>query len=1035
MSDPCRRRTSLSFVALATALVAVAMTALPATVRALPGAVAPEKATWLDKLTPNLRAQLATTDEAVNVVVTFKVPVELRTESTASPLRQRFVRSCGEDLAREYAPIGVVLKRRYTAMPMAALRVPLRHLDILAADPRVATVELVLPMRALRNNGKEMLNVPPLASMGFDGTGIGVAVLDTGVDYNHAELAPGGIDAAAKTVKLADTISGDGDPMDEEGHGTAVAGVVGGAGGLPPTPPDTASTRGVAPAARIIAVRVLNGDGQSENDSVTAGVDAVVTSVLAGNPYNIKVVNLSLGGIDSEAWPPNAGNCDELLPSYKMAFDTLTDAGVLVVAAAGNNGCATGVGYPSCISSAMAVGAVQNTSAIRRSAVETDCPPNSSCQDEPAVKKAITCYSNSGDKLSVWAPADNTITAKKTGTSAKSELIYNFNGTSCASPFAAGVAALLYQAMPGASPIAVRNAMETTGEPITDARNGITRNLVNATAAYERLQQGCPTPDAPASLTVLGAICDPQFTVSWSEVAGAASYSLDLSEDEGFASFQSFITTTPSITLYNQPPIPQTLFMRVRTNSACASSAWLTARKTCEPEETYTQVVSGIAKAPGYAPAFWSSDLSVLNPGPTAASLNFTFTGGKGTYTTATTLPAHSQQTWLKVLSTLFPSGNDVGIISLTATQPVLMLARTYSQTSPGQPTFGQEYLGQESTDGLTAGEVGYLPGLRSDGSYYTNVEAANVGNVPADVEFRFLGYAGAFLKSETRTVQVGQRISITKVLPAGHGSVFAEVRTPTADARLLVAASVVDDTSKDPTTVPLFIDRGMGGAHTYFISGIAQWPGFAPAFWYSDAAFLNTGTAPADFTLTFHGSGGNATMHQVLPVGQQLSCINVLTSIFSLTRNDVGLLEVASSQPTVAMARTYSQTSPGQPTYGQGYLGYEASHAITKGQVAYLPGLRNDAPYYTNIELLNVGTTSTDVEVRFFANDGTQVRVITKTVAPMQRVGVSKVLPTGTTMAFAEVRVLSEGGLVLANASVVDDLSKDPTTVPMMVP
>lgn len=1018
---------------LATVLVATVMLAGPRP------ATTPQGGTsWLDKLTPNLVARLGKATGPITVIVTFAVPSELAGEPLGSPARQRFTRITSDELASDYAPLRLELVRRFDRLPMAVLRVPAGYLDILASDPRVATVEPDLPVHAMRNNGRDTMSVPEVAALGFDGTGIGVAVIDTGVDYRHDELKPGGTDASAKTIKLADTIANDDDPLDEQGHGTSVAGVVGGVG-MPPSILNPIPSKGVAPNSRVVAVRVLNAEGSSENGSVGAGLDKVVASVLAGNPYNIKVVNLSLGGIDEEYWPPHTGTCDHLFPSYKMAFDTLTDAGVVVVAAAGNEGCSGGVGYPACVSSAMAIGAVYNTAATARPAngeFITECTTSGGCQDAPAPKKGIACYSNSGDKLSAWAPSDATVTPRKTSATNTSGLDYSFAGTSCAAPYVAGVAALLFHAVPAASPLAVRNALETTGEPITDTRNGYTRNLVNAAQALQRLQQGCPALGAPTKLTVTGAICDPQFTVSWDAVAGAVSYSLDVSEDAGFASFQSFITSELSITLANEPPIPETLYLRVRGNSACGSSSWLSVRKTCGPEQTTTVVVSGIAKAPGYAPAFWSSDLSALNPGSTSAALTLTFKGNSNTKQVTYQLGAHQQQTWVNVLSSLFGlAGNDAGALTIESTQPVLALARTYSQTSPGQPTFGQEYLAQDPAQGLVAGEVGYLPGLRSDGVFYTNAEVVNVGTVATDVELRFFGSSGTLLKTESRSTQPGQRVSLTKVLPTGQASAFAEVRVAATDARVIAFASVVDDSSKDPTTVPLFCDRAAVGAHSYYVSGVARWPGFAPAFWYTDATALNPTDTATDLTFTFYGSGGTATQTRSLPAGQQLSFRDVLVSLFGLGRNDVGLLKVDGAQPVMALARTYSQVSPGQPTYGQGYVGYEVSQAIGPGTVAYLPGLRNDPPYYTNIELLNVGTGVTEVEVRYFSNAGTEIGHTTKTVQPNQRVGVSKVLPAGSTMAFAEVRVLGELGKVLANASVVDDLSKDPTTVPMMLP
>ncbi|WP_162605240.1 S8 family serine peptidase [Jiangella ureilytica] len=149
-----------------------------------------------------------------------------------------------------------------------------------------------------------------------DGTGTIVAVIDTGIDYTNPSLG-GGFGEGHKVVAGYDFVNRDADPMDDNGHGTHVAGIVAGTGA------GTPETTGVAPGALLTAYKVLDGWGAGYESDIIAGLEAAVDPA---NPYRADVVNLSLGG-------PGDGT-DPL----GLAATAATEAGVVVVAAAGNAG-------------------------------------------------------------------------------------------------------------------------------------------------------------------------------------------------------------------------------------------------------------------------------------------------------------------------------------------------------------------------------------------------------------------------------------------------------------------------------------------------------------------------------------------------------------------------------------------------------------------------------------------------------------------------------------------------------------------------
>ncbi len=765
----------------------------------------------VDKVSPTLFTQARRTDGPLDVLVTLREPPALRALSPLAAQRQRWVETALRELERDYGRIGVTLVRTYRHLPVVRMHVLPVSLQVLAGDRRVERITPNRRVRALDREGNQLMNVPAVHSLGYRGQGVGVAVLDTGVDYRHPELSPGGTDpASSKTILLWDAVNNDTDPMDREGHGTSVAGIVAG------------KERGVAPQAKIVAVRVLDEEGEGTEDQILDGIDAVLDSIAAGNPYNIKVANLSLGGYDDEEWPPRSGTCDELDPAAAAAFERLTAAGVAIFVAAGNGGCTNGVAWPACLSQAMAVGAVYDDDICTQELPLLGCVSHTQyfgsgqcqpdgCHDDYKADR-IACYSDSGDKLDLWAPSDCARTAGRNG-----ETVECFNGTSAAAPYAAGVAALLTQAMPGRTATALYSAMRSTGKALRDSRNGITRNRVDAQAALTLLQS-CAAPATPTGFRTdkLSVCANEEFTLSWEAVSGVASYTVAVAMNSDFQTATERVVTGTSALFAVNGTAAGTLYARVRANADCgAPSEWspslrIAYNPSCgSPSYSHTYYVSGVAHTPGVPPAVWFTDLSVFNLSPTAAELRLAFYGAASPPAYTATLPALQQLTWRDVLSSLFQlPGNDVGAVVVESTQRLAVVARTYSRLGEGPTatTYGQSYEGVEVSRALTGLGVGYLTGLRSDGVFRTNVEFVNVGTVPATFEVRFFSATGVHLRTVSGAVAVNRRAAVTAALPPGTGDAFGEVRVSPVDAKVIAFASVIDGNSTDPTTIPLAV-------------------------------------------------------------------------------------------------------------------------------------------------------------------------------------------------------------------------------------
>lgn len=242
------------------------------------------------------------------------------------------------------------------------------------------------------------------------GSGTTAYIMDTGIDFGHSEFG-------GRAVPGFDAVGDGHNGADCNGHGTHVSGTVGGA------------TFGVAPQARLVSVRVLGCDGAGSYAAVIAGFDWV-----ARNAQQPAVLNASLGGSFS--------------PAVNAAVNSLADAGVLPVVAAGNSTEDACRVSPASAEGAFTVGA-------------TDPNDNE------------TSFSNFGSCLSIFAPGQDIVSARLGGGST------TLSGTSMASPHAAGVALLYLAGHPSASSTEVGNWLDdqSTKDVLTVEPNSPNRLL------------------------------------------------------------------------------------------------------------------------------------------------------------------------------------------------------------------------------------------------------------------------------------------------------------------------------------------------------------------------------------------------------------------------------------------------------------------------------------------------------------------------------------------------------------------------------
>ncbi|GAH47026.1 unnamed protein product, partial [marine sediment metagenome] len=311
------------------------------------------------------------------------------------------------------------------------------------------------------NDSGPLIGQPEAETATYDGAGACIAILDTGIDYTHADLGAStneGDFPNSKVVGGTDIVNNDAYPMDDEGHGTEVAGVAAGEGVL---------YRGVAPGATLVALKVLNSTGTGWGSDVTAGIEWCITNRAT---YNIKAINLSLS--DYEEWSDPEGQCDNDVQAQAVA--DAVSAGIVVVAAAGNLGYLDGIGYPACVSAATAVGATYDRSYLS-SLLYSDCTDAS-----PPVN-SIGCFSNRGELLDLYAPGALITTAALGGGYVSGA---GYAGTSYAAPHVAGAVAVLVS-MGVTTPAAIESLLARSGLQIVDPDTNVATPRIDLVEAMD----------------------------------------------------------------------------------------------------------------------------------------------------------------------------------------------------------------------------------------------------------------------------------------------------------------------------------------------------------------------------------------------------------------------------------------------------------------------------------------------------------------------------------------------------------------------
>jgi len=440
-----------------------------------------------------------TGQERVKVIVNLAEPVETKARTNwhskhSLKLLQNEIKTIQTPVLSALSEGEFKLRYRFDNQAGFSGEVTQQGLEKLKNDPRVISVEPVYLLEPHLRQGIPLMHADTYRSS-YNGTGVAIAICDTGIDYRHSMLGNGGF-PNSKVLGGYDYGDYDADPIPDntQAHGTCCAGIAAGDLG------DVGDyIGGVAYNAKLYALKITAGSsGSASSDAMVAAWNWCVTHQNDNPAHPILVISTSFGG------GRNYSTCDSYIPSMTLAANNAVAAGITILVSSGNDGYCDSIAWPACISSVISVGAVYdaafgtylpcvNAASCATKYSTTGCTTGWYAIDTAAADM-VTSYSNTASFLTVLAPSNQCYTTDIISSGGYSSGDYDstFGGTSAACPYAAGAVACLQSAAKSItgsflSVSDVKTILTSTGNNITDGKVAITKPRINLEQAINNL--------------------------------------------------------------------------------------------------------------------------------------------------------------------------------------------------------------------------------------------------------------------------------------------------------------------------------------------------------------------------------------------------------------------------------------------------------------------------------------------------------------------------------------------------------------------
>ncbi len=396
------------------------------------------------KVGPGVIEALHTAGEARIVIALVDYQATTLQRNDLANLR-REVSSTQDDVLSALDVTDFRTEHRYQAVPaLSGTLLTETGLTKLVQNPDVVRIDLDVGGTGSLATSVPLIGANTWQDAGVTGNGIVVAVLDSGLDTDHSDLAAslihqecfldndGSIDGNGLCPNGSDRQSGVGAAEDNAGHGTHVTGIIASRGNQ--------SSVGVAPGAEIVSIKVTAGPSFSGVFYYFSEIVAALDFIINNRP-DVQIINMSL--VTNAVFTGDCDNSTSWTMAGASAINTLRARGVIAFASSGNTGSGTQMAAPACLSNVISVGATDNAD-------------------------NVASFTSSNASTDIMAPGVNIRSSNlSNGTTIAS-------GTSMASPHAAGCAALLIESGEAVTPDQIETRLETSPVQVTDSTNSLT---------------------------------------------------------------------------------------------------------------------------------------------------------------------------------------------------------------------------------------------------------------------------------------------------------------------------------------------------------------------------------------------------------------------------------------------------------------------------------------------------------------------------------------------------------------------------------
>jgi len=472
------------------------------------------------------------------------------------------------------------------------------------------------------------------------------------------------------------------------------------------------------------------------------------------------------------------------------------------------------------------------------------------------------------------------------------------------------------------------------------------------------------------------------------------------------------------------------------TASNGVSSAQSTQSVTVAAVAPYRSLVSATAQTNGVGGSVWRTELTILNAGSESAYGQLILLPGAGGAMQSRPLFLAPRQsvTYQNALLDIYGLSSGVGAIAIEAnsaasTPNLKITSRTYTTSNDGG-TYGQAVPEVGSSDLQT---TLFVTGIESDASYRTNIGLVNRSDSPVTAELT-LFTANAGIITGTITVNVPannfSQGTLASYFPEINGNALSGLTlrvTSSAAGALSAYASVIDNRTQDPVYIQA---SPLRGGSDVVIPAIGRSGGANGTFWRSDVTLYNPTGTTQSYALRYlaaNSDNSNPLTRSIsLGAGHTVVLADILQNTFGLS-GGTGSLSIAFGGGTapIVTSRTYTSVATG------GTFGQSIDPVETFGTDAWVPGLRSDFAFRSNVGFVNSSSTTIGATLQLIASNGQTLATGFVSLAPhsMTQGSVANFFPgidLGSLGSFT-LQAHSDNGSLFAYGSIVDNASGDP--------